>query len=250
MGDGARSSAGRPWLAAAIIAVLLGGCGSSVPGDPTPPRSASIAAPQTAPSAAPVGSSAGPSTPSPSDPVTGWFRRGGVPVPPDVLAAATDECRSVPTPAYAKDIGSRPVAVSDLRGEGVVILVFASGTTATGCRVTLGDDALSATLFAVEPGPDAPLKEGEITLAAYELDQDGSRERTIAVGRYGDRVVKVRAGFDDDTYVTSSMANGWYAMWWLGRVRPAVIVAADNRNLAMGKLTPPMGSPGPSEPAP
>jgi hypothetical protein len=244
MGDAAHASARGRWLSATLIGLLLAGCGSSVPGDPNPRRSTPAAA-SPATSGAPVGSPAVPSTPSPSDPVTGSFRRGGVPVPPDVLAAATDECRSVPTPPYAEDIGSRPVAVSDLRGEGVLILVFASATTATGCRVTLDNDALSATLFAVEPGPDAPLDVGEITLAAYELDGDGSRERTIAVGRYGDRVVKVRAGFDDDTYVTSSMANGWYAMWWLGRVRPAVIVAADNRNLAMGKLTPPTGPPAP-----
>jgi hypothetical protein len=239
MGDAARSSAGRRWLAVTLIGLLLGGCGSSVPGDPTPPRAASTAASPTAASAAPVGSPAVPSTPSPSDPVTGSFRRGGVPVPSDVLAAATDECRSVPTPPYAEDIGSRPVAVSDLRGEGVVILVFASATTATGCRVTLGDDALSATLFAVEPGPDAPLGEGEITLAAYELDGDGSRERTIAVGRYGDRVVKVRAGFDDDTYVTSSMANGWYAMWWLGPTEMATVAALDIRSTVLSAVPAP-----------
>ena len=226
---------------AVAAAILLAGCGADVP-----PRTAAPSAGEPAPrttEASPAAEAS--STPSPSDPVTGTFRRGGVPVPPELLADAVSACRAIPTPPYAEEIGSRPVVVSDLRGESIVIVVFAGPGGATGCRARLGDDAPVASLFAVDAGPDGPLDEGQITLASYELDDDGGSQRTIAVGRYGDRVVKVRAGFDDDTYVTSSTDNGWYAMWWQGTIRPAVIVAADNRNEARGKLTPPTGAPAP-----
>ena len=234
----------RRRLAAAVVVLALGAllaaCDVGVEDVTTTPGA----------SAAPVATGSataanGPSTPSPSDPVTGSFRRGGVPVPPDLLSTAVSTCKSLPAPPYAEDIGARPVVVSDMRGEGVIIVVFADADGATGCRVTLRDDGPKASLFDVAATTDHPLDEGEITLGAYELDEDGSSERTIAVGQYGDRVVKVRAGFDDDTYVTSSTDNGWYAMWWAGSVRPAVIVAADNRNEARGKLTPPTG---PAEP--
>jgi hypothetical protein len=226
-------------LAALVVgALVVGGCGPDMAESMTPAGTAAAGSAQPAQGA---GSS---STPSPSDPVTGSFRRGGVPVPPELLASVVAACRAVPTPAYAEEIGTRPVVVSDLRGDSVVLAVFAGADSATGCRATLGDDGPQAMLFALDVS-DAPLTEGAITLGAYQLDPDGSSERTLAVGQYGDRVVKVRAGFDDDTYVTSSMDNGWYAMWWQGAVRPAVIVAADNRNLAMGKLTPPTGSAAP-----
>jgi hypothetical protein len=229
-----------------LAALLLAGCGGDVR-SPIAERAsdAGTAEPARVTDPAEATAAGGPSTPSPSDPLTGSFRRGGVPVPPAVLAEVVSACRAVPTPPYAEEIGSRPVAVSDLRGEGIVIVVFAGPGGATGCRVRIGTDPPVAALFAVDAGGDGALDEGQITLGSYELDEDGSSRRTIAVGRYGDRVVKVRAGFDDDTYVTASTDNGWYAMWWQGSVRPAVIVAADNRNLAMGKLTPPTGAAAP-----
>jgi hypothetical protein len=221
---------------AIVVAMGAGGCGPDL-ADPITPRAGSDVPGSAEPTVTPESAS----TPSPSDPVTGSFRRGGVPVPPDLLTTVVAACKALPTPAYAEEIGSRPVAVADLRGDSVVVAVFAGGDGATGCRAALGEDGPQASLFAVDAA-DVPLAEGAITLGAYELDEDGPGERTLAVGQYGDRVVKVRAGFDDDTYVTSSMDNGWYAMWWHGSVRPAVIVGADNRNEAMGKLTPPTGS--------
>ena len=86
--------------------------------------------------------------------------------------------------------------------------MFADADGATGCRVTLREDGPDASLFAVATKADAPLDEGEITLGTYELDADGSNERTIAVGQYGDRVVKVRAWFDDN--VPSDMRAAYW----------------------------------------
>ena len=41
-----------------------------------------------------------------------------------------------------------------------------------------------------------------------------------------------------DTYVTATLRVGWYAMRWTGLTRAAVIVAGDNRNEAIGTVTP------------
>src|SRR5690349_14174670 len=185
------------------ICALGAACGPDVVDEITPPAGT---APAQASESAPRDAA---STPSPSDPVTGSFRRGGVPVPPDVLARSVAACKAVPASSDAGAIGDRPVVVSDLRGESVVLVVFAAADGATGCRATLREDGVEASLFAVATKTDGELDEGEITLGTYELDDDGLDQRMIAVGQLGERVVKVRAGFDDDTYVTSSTDNGW-----------------------------------------
>ena len=41
-----------------------------------------------------------------------------------------------------------------------------------------------------------------------------------------------------DSYVTATLRDGWYAMWWPGLTRAAVIVAGDNGNEAIGTVTP------------
>lgn len=220
-----------------LLAMAVSACGSDAPALPSSGGDgpAGSALPPAATASIPVDAPA--ATPSA---MFGSFRRGAIPVPPDVLRDAEVLCRTKPVPPYAEEIGSRPLVVSDLRGLGVLVLVFADAAGATGCRVEADlAGGMRATHFAVKAGPEGPLEPGGLTLGAIEYVQDGTSQRTIAVGRAGERAVHVRAGFDDDTYVTAALDNGWYAMWWPGSIRPAVIVAGDNRNVAMGKLTPP-----------
>ncbi|HEX5826465.1 MAG TPA: hypothetical protein VFY23_03020 [Candidatus Limnocylindrales bacterium] len=257
----------RAALAIAAVLALVAACGADAP----PPEAASagvrpvptllpaarggeatatVAPPGSAePGASAVTSSGAPSSDAPGAGVIpadlaavlfGDFRRSGYPLPATVEAAAAETCRAKPVPVHLEEIGSRPVVVTDMRGLGVILVVFADDHGATGCRVEVSQDgAMRASFFRLEERPSEPLDEGEITLGAIDYVQDGLLQRVIAAGRAGERAVKVRAGFPDDTYVTSTLRDGWYAMWWPGQTRPNVIVAADNRNLAMGKITPP-----------
>jgi len=241
---------------ALTVALVLAACGSDTPEPADDLAARSIGPiPTLLPRAAddpasPLGSPAGSTGGSPAAPAAtddllaewlhGKFRRAGVPVSPGLEAEAADACRAVPQPAYVEEIGSRPVVVTDMRGMGVILVEFGDAQGATGCRVEIGDDgSMRASFLHLNEDPSVALEEGAVSLGAMDYVDDGIRQRAIAVGRAGARVWKVRAGFDDDTYVTATLRDGWYAMWWPGRIRAAVIVAVDNRNLAMGKLTPP-----------
>jgi hypothetical protein len=169
----------------------------------------------------------------------GAFRRSSVAVSPALEGSFAEACRSRPAPVQVEEIGQRPVVVTDMRGLGVVIVVFADDKGASGCRVTVGQDgSLHVGFFPVREHPSKALEKDAITLGAMEYQDDGVNQRAIAVGRAGDRAVHVRAGFDDDTYVTATLRDGWYAMWWPGQTKAAVIVAGNNRNEAIGTVTP------------
>ena len=232
----------------ALVLALVGGCGDASPSVPVDESLGPI------PTLLPVGD-AGQQTPRPTSDAAGMrisgldettttnlmgaFRRGSVPVSPALEGTFAEACRSRPAPPEVQEIGTRPVVVTDMRGEGVVIVVFADDEGASGCRVTVGPDgSLHVGFFPVTEDPSKALKKDDLTLGAMEYQEDATTPRSIAVGRAGDRAVHVRAGFDDDTYVTSTLRDGWYAMWWPGLTRAAVIAAADNRNVAIGTVTP------------
>jgi hypothetical protein len=245
----ARVSPRRGALMLAATGLLaLAGCGDVTPSAPVDVSIGPI------PTLLPSGDH-GPQTPRPTSDAAGvritglddqtseWllgaFRRGSVPVPPALEGSFAEACRSRPVPPYVEEIGTRPVVVTDMRGLGVVIVVFADDDGASGCRVTVdAAGQLHVGFFAVKEDPTTALKDDDLTLGAMEYQDDGTNQRAIAVGRAGDRAVHVRAGFDDDTYVTATLRDGWYAMWWPGQTKAAVIVAGNNRNEAIGTVTP------------
>src|SRR5690349_11802502 len=96
----------RTRVAAAALAILVvAGCGPDV----VAPTTGADASADPGSSAEVPGAAGAPSAPSASDPVTGTFRRGGVPVPPELLGSVVAACRAVPTPADVQDIGRRTV---------------------------------------------------------------------------------------------------------------------------------------------
>jgi hypothetical protein len=211
-------------------------------------------APTIGPASTPTDSSESPAparTPAPSDGasgappaadsrVFGAFRRSALAVPADILEPAEALCRTRPVAPFAEEIGSQRLVVSDMRGQGVVILVFADDVGATGCRVELdGAGGMTASHFAVDADPPGELERGDVTLGALEFVDESRIQRVIAVGRVGDGTVRTSAAFADDTFVYASMANGWYAMWWAGSLKPIAIAAVNNRNIVVGSLAPP-----------
>jgi hypothetical protein len=226
--------------AALLVVGLVAACGPAPEVDePVAAATTDVGEPSTeeGPDATATPADAPTATPSA---VFGAFRRSPVAVPPDVLTLAEQLCRTRPVPAYADEIGSRPLVVSDTRGLGVVILVFADAAGATGCRVEVDEaGGMTASHFAVDASPEGPLELGDVTLGALEFVDEGANQRVIAVGRVGDGAKRVDAGFADDTFVYSTKDNGWYAMWWPGAIKPISVVAVDNKNIVMGSLAPP-----------
>lgn len=229
---------------ALLVASLVGGCAVlDGPDEPfTDDPAASVGpAPTLLPGAQePVAVATATPAASQDNVLHGSFRRGGVPVPPSVLADAERICRSIPTSPTVNEIGSKPIVVSDLRGQDVVLLVFADDLGATGCRVRFGTDgSTSAGFFDVKGSTKDALADDDLTLGAIWFLEDGTSQYVLAAGRVGQRAAKVRAGFDDDTYVTATIHDGWWAMWWPGQTKPAVIVAANAKNEAIATVDAP-----------
>jgi hypothetical protein len=173
------------------------------------------------------------------DQLFGSFRRGSVPVPPDVLGAAVAACRDAPPLPDGTTVGERRVVVSDMRGQGRVLAVFADEAGAVACRIDVADDGtMRATLVRDDGNATDRLAEDDLVLDGMEYVLDTDAQLVLAVGRAGSRAAHVRAGFDDDTYVTASLQDGWWAMWWPGSTRPAIIVAGNNRNEAIANVAP------------
>jgi hypothetical protein len=225
----------RPPRAASLVAALACGCllaGCTFAAEPqlTRPTPAEPTG---------TGSTAGTAATPPfggSDLLFGPFRRGGVPVATDLLLGATNVCRTTPPSMVTTEVGGRPVVVADLRGGGRVLLVFADALGAVACRVSATEDgAMRAAFSRVASAGDGPLEADDLTLGGLDYEKDG----VVAVGRVGERAVHVRAGFDDDTYVTATIGDdGWWAMWWPGEAQPASITADDNRNVVITAVDP------------
>jgi hypothetical protein len=227
-----------PPLAIAItVATLLTGCEFS--GEmPEPPTT------ETRPAATQVAPDSGAETPGSATPafgagdqLFGSFRRASVPVPPELLATAAEQCQETSSPPATPEIGSRPVVVADLRGDGRVLLVFADDQAAVGCRVDVSEDgSMRASLFQVAAPEPGQLADDGLSLGVLDYVDDPAGPLVIAAGQVGDTAVHVRAGFDDDTYTTATIDDGWWLMWWPGQTRPASITADDNRNTVFASV--------------
>jgi hypothetical protein len=227
----------QPLAIALAAATLLAGCEFS--GEvPEPPTTG------TRPAATQESSDGGAEPPEAATPafgagdqLFGSFRRASVPVPPELVAAATRQCRLAPTPPEVSEIGDRPVVVADLRGDGRVLLVFADDQAAVGCRVdVIEDGSMRASLFRTADPEPAPVAEDGLALSVLDYVDDPAGPLVIAAGQVGDKAVHVRAGFDDDTYTTATIDDGWWLMWWPGQTRPASITADDNRNTVFASV--------------
>lgn len=225
-----RSPALRLYAALAVV-VLLGACGSSAPtaAGPSAEPIASDRASGSVPDATEIARAhaLGPWRPAP--------------ILPDEsqVTAVVEACRLATDEGAAQPAGRLPVAVLDARGEGRFVVVFADGKSAADCRATV-DDAGTPTVDGVA-ALDLPAQVEATGIAIVEIGPDFDRPervRKTLIGVVGSDAFKVKAHFADDTYVTASMANGWYVAWWPGRDDPITVAAVDNKNLAIGGTAP------------
>jgi len=140
---------------------------------------------------------------------TGSWRRVPFPTDPSFAAAQESGCRGGPVaiPASATRV------VTDVRGQGRLLLVFASATRAFLCVTSVDDpaDPVDVESFSV---PAAPVADDGIDLVYYTETGTGSGTLAFAVGRVGPAPKAVIAGFVDQTFVFGAMGGGWYSMWW------------------------------------
>jgi hypothetical protein len=159
---------------------------------------------------------------------TGPWRRVPFVTDPSFGAAQEAGCRHGVVP-----IGSTAARiVTDVRGEGRVLLVFALPTKAFLC-VTSIDHPES---------PDAviPLAIPTTTLADDGIDivydsQTGTGVGTIAyaVGRVGPTPTAAIMGFVDQTFLFGALGGGWYSMWWHPTIACDGIAAVNNAHIVL-----------------
>lgn len=165
------------------------------------------------------------------------WRRSPVQPTPEFAAAVEAACRG------DESVGTKPLVVLDVRGEGRAILVFAEDEAATVCTarddragtVTVETRAIPGMATAKPPEDDGDLGIHEL----YVADGSGS-SYSVLVGQYQPKGVKdVAANFDADAaWYTAASDNGWYAIWWPGEAKPLGVATSNNRNEVVDSYAP------------
>ena len=202
------------------------------------------------PSPSPAASRIDAASPPPASQVAidnslGDWRSGPITLDPTVQEAVVDACRMVPAPGFGdgerNGPGSLPVAVVDARGMGRVTVVFADGERWAACLATIDADGNVTVTGAGQSGDPVaePVGENEIAISTIDVldDLDGA-QRSLLIGRVGKNAFGTVAGFDDETYVDGSFANGWYTLWWPGNVEAAAVSAIDRARVSIGSANP------------
>jgi hypothetical protein len=210
----------RPFLLAVAV-LVLGACGGQAPSDGLArARPGSDTAPTPRPTvdatAVAVAAASGP-----------WRRVPTVPSPA-MADAAEDACRAL------ADVGDLPLRVSDTRGQGLLVLVFADDATAVVCEADVPDSgAASAEARVVHGLADAePPAEGHLGPHDLERVVTGAGARFVVVGRVAD-VPEVGISFDDWTWGKASLKDGWYAAWWPQAAAALSVASVDRRSVVI-----------------
>jgi hypothetical protein len=221
-------------LAAALLVAVVGGCGLT---EPSPPPS----------DAAPDGSGLEPTAPGPTEvafgQILGAWRPAPIRLGDPQIAVISDACAATARDQLGEPEANLPTALVDARGENVATAILADDERAMECRVRI-DSAGGVTVDRVlrlAPSAAAAVADTGIGLTSFVRVPDREGDRMLVVGRVGPKAFGVKLGFDDDTEVFASNANGWYAAWWPGHARASAIVAVDNKSLVVGTVDAPRG---------
>jgi hypothetical protein len=143
-------------------------------------------------------------------------------------------------------IAELPVAVVDVRGGGLVTIVFGEAMVGVVCWSPL-------------ESPEAPLEIRSLGVAAapvdgidprlYDRDQIGGDARVVAIGRIGplskprpvlgDQVpAKAIAQLSGEAFIWAAFDGGWYSLWWPGVESTGGITATNGRNEVLMTVSP------------
>jgi hypothetical protein len=221
---------GWPLILVAAAAVALAGCTGVGPTDApaTPPPTAD---------ANPVAA-----TPEPTDPIEaiidGDWRR--VPVDPTKSSRMDPVDRACR--AAEPEIGLVSIADVDARGQGRLILVYASGPSGAAwtCLATVAaGEAPSVSVVRLEASA-GPIGDDELDAVDYRVTEfsDGL-QAVVLIGRVGAHGVKVITQFDgDESFIYGSKGDGWYAAWWPGSRSIGHVSMTDIHNFVITGIEP------------
>jgi hypothetical protein len=201
-------------------AILVAGCS-----DPAPPAVVPVASDRPAATA----TRPAPNPSAAADAATfGSWRRAPVPPSARIATASEEACRARP------EVGDLPLRLTDNRGDARLILLFTDGGSAVLCHVEVAEsgeataDARSLPALVAAPPPTETK-----TLGAYDIELfEQGVPRLVLVGRAAD-VPTVEVGFDDTRWARSTMAGGWYAIWWPQAALALTVASVDRRNVVI-----------------
>ena len=205
--------------------------------------------PTITPSADPtIGPSSIPLPPEPTpvvadNPMNGPWLRSPIQLGDPQIASISDACAGAARAGLGEVEANLPTALVDARGENVATAVMAEDERAIECRARI-DSAGGVTIdrvlrLAPTAGPPSEGDQFAVTDLVTVPDREG--DRLLMTGRIETAGLQVKVLFDDGAEVIASTANGWFAAWWPGRVRPRQIVAVDPQGAVVATIPGPPG---------
>lgn len=221
---------GRVAATVLVAAMVAGGCANPQ----TPPSARATRSAEAGAGAGAASQRPAPDPTAAADAATfGPWRRRPLAPSPAVAAAAEQACR-------AQDaVGETPLTVLDNRGEGTLVLVFTSATSAFVCHAEVTGGGAMADARAL-PNVVAGKAPAEGKLGAYDIEvvEAASGPRVVIVGRVSE-VPEVSVSFDDATWGRMSMNAGWYAAWWPQSALALTVATVDRRNTVISSFAVP-----------
>ena len=204
--------------------------------------------------AGPGPSNGGPSTPISSDPsgrpeptdvsagqLGGPWRRSPTILDDSHIAIVSDACAAAAREKLGETEANLPTALVDARGEHFATVIMADDLNAIECLARFDEAATSATVDSVDRlsmTAVAPVDGTAFSVASVVHEADRPGGRTIAFGRIGPAAESAKVGFDDNSVILGTDAEGWWSLWWQGSVRASSYAAVDTHDIAVGNTKP------------
>ncbi len=173
--------------------------------------------------------------------LAGPWRRSPILLDDGPIAIISDACAAAARDTFGETEATLPTALVDARGEHFATAILADDLNAIVCLVRLDDAAAVATVDSVDRlsmTAVAPVDGTKLSVASLVRVDDRPGGRTIAIGRIGLEAELAKVGFDDNSVILASDAEGWWAMWWQGSVRATSYAAVDKADLVVGNAQP------------
>jgi hypothetical protein len=207
-------------LAAALLAATACGPAVPTPSAPEPAEASEVRSPAVDDAVA----------------MFGPWRAAPIALSDELTATLTTACLDEAR-AQLNVVDEIPVAVVDVRGEGLATVILADEHVAVVCDGSI--DPTTAALSLEQPvsylAPDAlgPIEDDQIEIVAYARDDASGAPRKQLIGRVGGQAVEVIATLDDESEVNAAKSNGWFSAWWPGVGDAANIAAVDRQNISI-----------------
>ncbi len=183
--------------------------------------------------------------PEPTDVIAGQlggpWRRSPTILDDSHIAIVSDACAAAAREKLGETEANLPTALVDARGEHFATVIMADDLNAIECLARFDEAATSATVDSVDRlsmAAVAPVDGTAFSVASvvHEADQPGGR--TIAFGRIGPAAESAKVGFDDNSVILGTDAEGWWSLWWQGSVRASDYAAVDTHDIVVGSTKP------------